>query len=232
MAKFPMLPLWTDAYLADTTHLTTLQHGAYLLLLITMWRAKGCRLHDDDKLLAKYTRTTPVQWAKLKPVLENFFIIKDGWWRNKRINKEIIFVNRKRRQRVAAGHASALKKKNRGSTSVDFPCHETSTPTPTPTPTPTKKVKEPSDELNAAHLPLDWKPTKASVQFAWEKGFSNSHIEIMLEKFKTYWFEASGKKASKSKKDWNRAWKNWVEKDIEFNGRPKDKRPTKNQIAG
>ena len=64
MAEFPALPLWTDAYLADTTHLSTIEHGAYLLLLMTAWRTKECCLPDDDKLLSRYARLTAAQWRR------------------------------------------------------------------------------------------------------------------------------------------------------------------------
>ena len=72
MAKFPSMPLWTDAYLSDTTHLSTFQHGAYLLLLIAMWRARG-NLPKDDVKLARYAGVTQGQWKKLKPILWEFF---------------------------------------------------------------------------------------------------------------------------------------------------------------
>jgi hypothetical protein len=42
MAEYPFLPLWTDAYFADTRHLTLEQHGAYLLLIIEAWRRADC----------------------------------------------------------------------------------------------------------------------------------------------------------------------------------------------
>lgn len=77
MAEFPALPLWTDAYLGDTTHLTTIEHGAYLLLLISMWRAGGS-LPDDDKLLARYVRMTPAQWARIKATVRAFFRVDAG----------------------------------------------------------------------------------------------------------------------------------------------------------
>lgn len=32
MAEFPALPLWTDAYIGDTAHLTNEEHGVYLRL--------------------------------------------------------------------------------------------------------------------------------------------------------------------------------------------------------
>lgn len=73
MAEFPVMPFWTDAYLADTTHLTTLEHGAYLLLLFAMWRAPENRLPNDDRLLARYTEMTPAQWERKKKILMPFF---------------------------------------------------------------------------------------------------------------------------------------------------------------
>lgn len=77
MAEFPAFPLWTDAYLADTTELTTYEHGAYLLLLIAMWRAGGS-LPDDDAKLARYTRLGPKQWINMRQSIGHFFKVENG----------------------------------------------------------------------------------------------------------------------------------------------------------
>lgn len=87
MAEFPALPFFTDAYLADTIHLTTEEHGAYLLLLMTAWRTRGCCLPDDDKMLARITRTSPARWRRLRPTLQCFFEVVDGRWEQKRLLK-------------------------------------------------------------------------------------------------------------------------------------------------
>ncbi len=86
MAEFPALPLYTDAYLADTRHLTTEEHGAYLLLLMCMWRTRGCALRDDDKLLARIVGISLRRWMKLRLVLEDFFLVADGLWQQKKLN--------------------------------------------------------------------------------------------------------------------------------------------------
>ena len=95
MAQFPSLPLWTDAYLGDTTHLTTLEHGAYLLLLIAAWRSPNCRLPNDDKMLARYTKLTPAQWKRIKPMILSFFDEKDNWLYQGRLSDESSFVKQK-----------------------------------------------------------------------------------------------------------------------------------------
>jgi uncharacterized protein YdaU (DUF1376 family) len=88
MAEFPALPLFTDAYLGDTTHLTTLEHGAYLLLLMAAWRSKDTSLPDDDKLLARYAGLTAGQWARIKPIIIGFFKVENGYWMQGRLTDE------------------------------------------------------------------------------------------------------------------------------------------------
>lgn len=90
MADFPALPLWTDAYLADTRHLTTVQHGAYLLLLMEAWRRPSSALPDDDVLLAKLAGMTMPEWQDTKPSVMAFWKC-DGrtkTWTQKRLLKE------------------------------------------------------------------------------------------------------------------------------------------------
>lgn len=136
MAEFPALPLFTDAYLGDTTHLSTFEHGAYLLLLIVSWRSQGCCLVDDDALLARYTRMTRDKWRKVRPILEPFFTIRDGFWHQARLQNELQHLQSRREQQVAAGNASAiaksLKRGKRASTPVGNPLQRNGKETPTP----------------------------------------------------------------------------------------------------
>lgn len=134
VAEFPALPLWTDAYLGDTTHLTALEHGVYLLLLMIAWRTGDATLPDDDVLLARYAKLTNRQWARVKPVIAAFFAIENGRWTQRRLTDEFILVRRKREAQIANGQASALKRKGRHSTKREPSDSQASTPTPTPTP--------------------------------------------------------------------------------------------------
>lgn len=139
MAEFPALPLWTDAYLGDTTHLTTFEHGAYFLLLMVSWRSPGCRLPDDDALLARYARVPVGKWRKLRPILAPFFKIVDGFWHQSRLQDEFQLLQSRKLQQSEAGRASAaakaLKRKHRGSTPVATPLQRDANETATPTPT-------------------------------------------------------------------------------------------------
>lgn len=134
MAEFPAMPLWTDAYLADTTHLTTIEHGTYLLLLMVAWRSPEKTLPDDDRLLARYAKLSPSQWRKMRPVMLEFWQIQNGRWIQKRLIDEANAVKRQRESARKAGKASALKRKGRHSTGVQRAFNGNPTPTPTPTP--------------------------------------------------------------------------------------------------
>jgi uncharacterized protein YdaU (DUF1376 family) len=141
MAEFPSLPLFTDAYLGDTTHLSTFEHGAYLLLLIVSWRSAGCCLPDDDALLARYARMTRDKWRRTRPILAPFFTIEDGFWHQARLQDEFQHLQSQKVNASNAGKASAvakaLKRANRGSTTVGQPLQRNANDQSTPIPIPT-----------------------------------------------------------------------------------------------
>lgn len=95
MAEFPALPLWTDAYLGDTAHLTNEEHGVYLKLLMFAWRTPDCCLPDDDRRLAIMTGLSDKKWRTMKPVIAAFFTLGDGVWQQKRLTRERNFVRGK-----------------------------------------------------------------------------------------------------------------------------------------
>ena len=66
------MPLLVDKYLGDTTHLSTELHGAYLLLLMSMWKKDGV-LPADDQQLQPITKLTPARYRNAKPILMSFF---------------------------------------------------------------------------------------------------------------------------------------------------------------
>lgn len=137
MAEFPALPLFTDAYLGDTRHLTAAQHGAYLLLLMTAWRSADCSLPDNDIMLAKWAAMNMRTWLHNKDVVMAFWK-KDAQqkWYQPRLIDERKHAADVRNKNVLAGKASALKKKGRHLTSVITDVQlEVQPPIPIPIPT-------------------------------------------------------------------------------------------------
>ena len=136
MAEFPALPLFTDALLGDTLHLSTRQFGAYMLMLIVAWRTHDCALPDDDEYLCKITRMDRRTWAADKAVVLAFWKKDDNQkWYQGRLKDERKYVEDQRNKNAASGRVSALKRKERHSTTVaTTPQQEVNQPTPTPIP--------------------------------------------------------------------------------------------------
>lgn len=161
MAENPALPIWTDAYLADTHPGLSLElHGCYFLMMMLAWRLPGCRLPDDDNYIAARLGIPISRWKrKFRPEMEKFWQVSGGHWTQKRLTREHEYVQSKKQQTSSAGKASARKRKQTVSTDVAPPlqqdgnevgnetatalrCNETATPTPTPTPLEEKYQKE------------------------------------------------------------------------------------------
>ncbi len=139
------MPLWIGAYLADTQHLSRDEHGAYLLLIMAYWRG-GAPLPDDDKRLASIVKAGLREWKTLRPVLAEFFVVGDGLWRHKRIDRELLAAGEKKQnQHERAKTAANLRWKGAQSNASGNASSNASRmpqamleqcPTPTPTPTP------------------------------------------------------------------------------------------------
>jgi len=99
----PWMPLYVGDYLGDTGHLTTAQHGAYLLLMMHYWR-KG-ELPDDDRQLSKITKLPLKTWCEYRPTLQDFFY--EGW-KHKRIDAELTKMLHVSQKRAIAGQKGGI----------------------------------------------------------------------------------------------------------------------------
>lgn len=82
------MPLYIKDYYGDTSHLTTEQHGAYMLMIMAAW-SRGGPLPTDDGQLAAICRLPRATWNKHRSVLLQFFTVKAGELTHKRINEEL-----------------------------------------------------------------------------------------------------------------------------------------------
>lgn len=104
----PWMPLYVGDYLGDTGHLTTTQHGAYLLLMMHYWR-KG-ELPDDDKQLSKITKLPLKVWTEYRETLQGFFYELDGnAWKHKRIDAELYKTQSISEKRKNAGYLGGIR---------------------------------------------------------------------------------------------------------------------------
>lgn len=106
----PWMPLYVADYLADTGHLSTFEHGAYMLLIMHYW-SKGS-LPDDNKRLASIARASLEQWSDIRATLAEFF--GDGW-KHERIDDELEKSAKAYERRATAGKAGGLAKAEKSS---------------------------------------------------------------------------------------------------------------------
>lgn len=88
MSAPPYMKLYVADYLGDTHHLGALEHGAYLLLLMAMWRAGGS-LPAADANLAKLARCSPDQWAEIRGAVLPYFKRSRARLTHKRLSAEL-----------------------------------------------------------------------------------------------------------------------------------------------
>jgi uncharacterized protein YdaU (DUF1376 family) len=133
------MPFYVADYLADTGHLSTLEHGAYMLLIMHYWQHR--ELPTDDAKLARISRMTPDEWGAVRPTLVDLF---DEDWTHARIDAELAKADETIGKRKAAGKAGASARYGKGNASVMANAEQTDRPSPSPTPSEEGSLRSPS----------------------------------------------------------------------------------------
>ena len=226
MANFPSLPLWTDAYLADTGHLTFEEHGVYMLLLMTIWRAPECRIPNDMKWIQRRLRASQTDMDMIvEPIVKEFFDTTGNWIFQKRLKQEFDYVSA--RSKTQSDRAKLRWQKEKKSCQRNAQSGNAPTPTPieidttylSPPISPPEgedlvdEPKQKSKRKARSTLSADWEPNERAATIADEEGYTNDERREILQQFRDYAGANSRRYA-----DWDRAFYNWLRSDITRRG--------------
>lgn len=207
MSSAPFMQLYVSDYLGDTQHLTTEQHGAYLLILMAMWRNGGV-LQNDEKKLARIARVNPRRWHLLADDVMAFFAISEGQISQKRLVEEyqkVLSIREKRSTNgKLGGTAKALKSNNAPvANAKQMPKHSH-------IPDIIEEKIEPkgSPKKTGTRLSADWKLTDEMRTFAMGQGWQIDRINFEADRFKDHW--TSSARPTAIKLDWLATWRNWI----------------------
>lgn len=209
------IPLFADAYLADTMHLSTEEHGAYLLLLMAAWRSDDCSLPNDPKKLARIAGLSPRRWGQISATILDFWVIENGRIFNQRLRKERGYVIRKsesnRENARKRWEAQAAENKEGDE------CERTSdgnAPPPSPPPVEPNGSTFDGKKSRGTNLPDDFEPSLTPSAHAHADALGPKRFAAELQKFRDY-HTAKGSRM----KDWQAAFRTWLTNAVEWSSR-------------
>lgn len=213
------MPLDTDAYLADTGHLSTVQHGAYILLIMAMWRSVDGWLPGDDAYLARATRLSLDKWRHMAVVIRPLLIAKSDRVSQKRILKEINHLAALPESRAGAlAQNPSMASKSLKNNGVDSQNGESAELTLSLLED-SKKLEVKKERVVRAKaravLPEAWRPSEKNIAYAAKCGFADpAQVGRMANKFSNHYW-ANGKTMA----NWDAAWRMWVDREVEYSNR-------------
>lgn len=198
------MPLYIGDYLADTSRLTTEQHGAYLLLLMDYWRSG--RLPDDDKVLSQISKLSNDAWSNARAMLEQFFSIEDGYWIHSRVEQEMAEAKVNKQKNHDRAVKAAKSRWNHANSNATSNTNAMLEECPSPSPshknnTTVAKATKGTRWQKGFALPSEW------VEFCKKERYDLDPSKV-FEEFTDYWVSVAGAKGVKA--DWSATWRNWI----------------------
>jgi uncharacterized protein YdaU (DUF1376 family) len=223
------MPLYWGDYLRDTGHLSTAEHGGYLLLIGHCWTSGGM-LPTDDERLRRIARCSPLEWRKGRDTILSFFRLVDGVYRHKRVDIELARsaeISEMRSKAGIEGNAKRWQKDrkpiaNRSQIGSQNDPNHSHSHRKRDDATASSATHEASDERSHANglepshrdspakagtrgtrCPADWRPDEANCRRCIELGLG---LETSIIEFRNYWCAIPGSKGLKL--DWQATFYN------------------------
>lgn len=254
MAEFPSLPFFTDAYLADTGHLSCLESGAYLHLLFCAWRSPDCTIPNDEKLLARMARCSTKEWRRVRSNVMAFWVLDEESqkWSQKRLMRVRVWSRSKSQRAAQSANARWLNNKetddaNASSKHMQNACLDDASisisiskeskervgaPNGSPSALVVSSENKVSKGKRGERLPQDWKPSAEQILWA-QQARGDLEISQTADRFRDYWIAQPGQKGVKV--DWGATWRNWVRNErpgVKADGKSKTVRAIDDLMRG
>lgn len=197
----------TDAYLADTGHLSTLEHGAYLLILMAMRRSKDGWIDGSDHFLARATRMTLGRWKRIAPTIRALLIGKEGRVTQKRVQRDRRVSTP---ESIPGGNqnlnANPLKNRQTDSRPAE---------SPSLTLTSDSEIQRKVKKERGAFLSESWVPGDAERLYGRTVlRMTDAEVDAAAEKMRR-WALANRHRAVARKSNWDLTFRNWLDGDAE-----------------
>ncbi len=220
MTALDDFPISIAAYIADTQHLSTVQHGAYLLLLMTMRRAGGW-IADDDRKLANIVKLSPAKWRQIAPDIRSLLVARDGKLSQKRVlsdlEKHMLLSSKNAQNGRSGGVAKALKNKEPGVATATIspadrqPARVNAIPSSSNLFSDSEISKKASGSRGSV-LPGDWLASEADHAYGEKLGLTRVEVEACGEDMRL-WARANANRAVGRKADWPATFHGWMRRE-------------------
>jgi uncharacterized protein YdaU (DUF1376 family) len=150
------MPLHIGRYMAATGHLSTEEHGMYLLLLMHAW-TNGGAIPGDPERVRRICRADPESWARSSATILDFLTPQgDGTYRQKRLDAELAKATEAKEVKAEAGKKGAAARwqthtgaNGKSISTANAPALPSQCPIPIPEPKQSQEPPSPDSNNNA-----------------------------------------------------------------------------------
>lgn len=210
MSIIPPMPWDTTAYLADTGHLSTLEHGAYGLILQAMWRSPDGTLDGSDAYLARAARMTLGRWKRIAPTIRKLLTAQGNRVTQKRVQRERKLSTEKAIP-TETPNRSVNPLKSKDPVSKTAPAPESALYS-LELDSDSNDKKRKKERKGGIVLPADWRPADAERLYGRTvQRLTESEIDDAAEQMRR-WALTNRHRAIARKSDWDLTFRNWLDR--------------------